>query len=794
LETKSAAFVSGLGEAAKAARGSFSDIKGGAREMGGEVGGSMTEARHSVMIMAELFGSHMPRALASFIAGLGPMGAALEAAFPFMAVALGASLLLEKLVKMQEEGEKLTEDQVKFGTAVNTAFNSLDQKLIQAQIKADELKNDHLGALRLQLELIDKQSMAELIQSFDLVAKAADGVMKDLQGKWYTFGKGSDGANHALQAFKSEYDNLLSAGNKEEASGLLKGTLAQAVKVRDALKTYRENSGGLFTGPKDGADVGEALKAYQTLHAAKLSGTEDELKAQEQLVDTLTKQSEIEERVAKLGKQEGSNASHQTGNEEASRRAAAAKQAAESQLRMGEQSIAADKSIAEAQLTIHRASLEERLASDLDFAARERDVKQAGNQAEIAALDKSGKDYANQLAALHEKTLEINNEYDGKVAALRARSSVDVYNRDLQNLEESIREQIEATQQGTAARLAAIDAGLRAAEGRQLQDTQFYRELSGQRVQAARQEAEEEGKLRADAAKEEADNFEKMGAFSVAALRQSFALQDSVRHVSAQRQAAEDTQAANLEYTIKMVALAKELAGLDKAGKDYENKLKQLQDKEKQLTQQHVNEITNIKDKAAEDQNKRVAASYQQFVAMTSQSLTQSIMGHQTWARTLQSLGDAVVSGMIQNAIKSMMAADMDKERDAASAARKFFLAGAKLPFPANIVAAPVMAAGAFATVMAFQEGGVVPGIGRGDIVPTMLEPGEGIVPGGVMDGLRNMARSGGFDSGRSHVTVQVRPVYHVNTIDGDGMRDTLEKHTDQLQKHFEGIVRRMNR
>src|ERR1035441_4309304 len=126
LETKTASFQTGLADAAKAARSSFGDIKGGAGEMGNTVNYSMGEARHSVMMLAEEFGVHLPRALTSFIASIGPLGAALEAAFPFLAIALGATLLIEHLVKMHEAGEKLTDDQVKFGTAVNNAFNSLD--------------------------------------------------------------------------------------------------------------------------------------------------------------------------------------------------------------------------------------------------------------------------------------------------------------------------------------------------------------------------------------------------------------------------------------------------------------------------------------------------------------------------------------------------------------------------------------------------------------------------------------------------------------------------------------------
>src|ERR1700743_883575 len=202
LQTKTATFQSGMAEAARSARGAFTDIKSGSGEMAGEVGTNMMEARHGVMLLGEAFGGHLPRALTTFIASIGPVGAAMEAAFPFLAIAVGATLLIEALVKMHEAGEKLTEDQVRFGTAVETAFNSLDQRLLQSEIKADELRGDHLGALSKQLQMIDHQSMEELVKQFDTVAKAADVVFGELKSHWYTFGIGSAGAKHALDEFK----------------------------------------------------------------------------------------------------------------------------------------------------------------------------------------------------------------------------------------------------------------------------------------------------------------------------------------------------------------------------------------------------------------------------------------------------------------------------------------------------------------------------------------------------------------------------------------------------------------
>src|ERR1700679_2445983 len=111
LQTKTATFQSGMADAARSARGAFTEIKSGSGEMGGAVSGNMMEARHGVMLLGEEFGVHLPRALTTFIASIGPIGAAMEAAFPFLAIAVGATLLLEHLAKLREEGDKLGENQ-----------------------------------------------------------------------------------------------------------------------------------------------------------------------------------------------------------------------------------------------------------------------------------------------------------------------------------------------------------------------------------------------------------------------------------------------------------------------------------------------------------------------------------------------------------------------------------------------------------------------------------------------------------------------------------------------------------
>jgi hypothetical protein len=784
LQAKTATFQSGLADAAKAARGSFNDIGGGASGMGRSVGYSMGEARHSVMLLGEEFGVHLPRALATFIAGLGPIGAALEAAFPFLAVIVGATLLIEHLQKLREAGVKLTDDQVRFGTAVNNAFNALDEKLIQARIKSDELRNDHLGALRLQLELIDKQSMAELVHGFEEVAKIADEVMKDIQGHWYTFGIGSDDAKHALDDFKTKYENLLSKGTdagNDEAHNLLAGTLKTAqdvLKAQQTIKANRSNGEGA-------TDESAAAERTLRIHKESLTVTDNEVAAKEAVVTALQAQVGLEGRIAALKKLDSGNAKTSEGNGAAAQNAAAARQSAESMQRMGEQSLAADKATAEAALTIHRASLEQRLTSEMDFAGRDRDLKEAANQAEIAALDKSGKDYQNQIKALNDKALEITSEYDTKIAELKAKSSVEVYNRDLQALEQSERQKIETTHEGTAARLAVIDSAIKEEQSKNLQGTNFFSELLRQRAEAARQEAEEEAKAKDVATKQGID-------------AESNAAKEKTRHSAELNKTAHPPSADNFaakraeldaEYNAEKAAKDKELTLARTMGKDRVAEERKILDQIAALNQKNIDQHQELAKQQAASEKMAAAESENAW----GQSFLRVAEGHESMGKMFQGVTESMISNALKAAIMQQTAEGSAQLAHAKSAASGAASAVSSIPFVGPALA-PIAAAAVFAGAMAFENGtDRVPGIGRGDIVPSMLSPGEGVVPGGVMEGLRNVARNGGFDQGpHYHITTQVH--MNASALDTDGMDGVLNKHADKLQRHFEGVIRKMNR
>ncbi|GAA3760766.1 coiled-coil domain-containing protein [Terriglobus aquaticus] len=802
LQTKTAAFTTGLNDAAQKARGSFKDIAGGAKDMGDGVAQSSVNVRAALGLFDNSIRGNHAAAMADMIREFQNTKLVMMA-LPFAAtagafIALGgvAVELVEHFKKVREEHEKLTSVQTEFGTAANNAYRSLDDKMLQAEKRADELKNDHLGALRAELKLIDSQSMAELMHQFEGVEKIADEVFSHLQGHWYTIGKGPEGAKHALDDFSVHYRNLLSQGKSEEASGLLSGTLQQARSVL-ALQQQAASTSSGWGKQTDDSKFMEHQAALNKLKQYGIGFDKEDLEAQQQLIDTLQTQTTIQQKISALKGQEGSNATRETGNEASARASEAAKQAAATRQAIAEQQLAGDRALANAQLDLSNATVQQRLASDLGFAQRELDIKLKANAEQAAALDKSGKDYTNQLAHVHEEAEVLVAQHTAQVAELTSRASVEQNRKDIADLEAAERAKIAATSQGSTARLAAIDQAMQTARQHALQETDFYRSLGSERVEVGRQIAEQTAKVQAELGKEAAENQQKMSELALDAELERQAVLNSSRRQTEAQQINQQLQTANEMYALKQTALSQELSALDKSGKDYEVKLKQILDRQKQLQQQHENEVDQVRNQAEIQRNQRIIAAEQSAANTIANTLTGLATKHLTFAQILESTTQQAASSLIHLAIASLDANGRTKISESAAAARSAFLSTMKaFPAPVNLIAAPLAGAAAFSSMMAFASGtDSVPGQGNGDTVPAMLTPGEGVVPKGVMEGLRNVARNGGFDQGGGHTYhVHVRPTYHLQALDGDGIETTLNKHTDVLQKHFETAVRRMNR
>src|SRR6266478_106801 len=184
LQTKTAAFTTGLADAAKGARQSFGDIRSSAGEMSGGVKGhmegmdySMTHARHGIHLMLEEMGIHMPRAVMSFLASLGPIGAAMEAAFPFLAIIVGVTLLIEHFHKLGEAEEKIAEAGRKLSDGFAERINKADQEIVKAEIEIRKLAGS--PAWDLLNEKLRLEDAAKGLQNVAQLEKAVADLLKN---------------------------------------------------------------------------------------------------------------------------------------------------------------------------------------------------------------------------------------------------------------------------------------------------------------------------------------------------------------------------------------------------------------------------------------------------------------------------------------------------------------------------------------------------------------------------------------------------------------------------------------
>jgi hypothetical protein len=710
LQTKTATFQSGLSDAAKAARGSFTEIKAGADDMGRATSGSMMEARHGVMLLGEEFGVHLPRGITSFITSLGPVAAAMEMAFPFLAIAVGATLLLEHLNKIHEAAEKAANAQAAMGTSAAKALRGLDDELLSVGIQMDELNGNHLGALRKELARINDASLDKLEATFNIFAKSADAALAELKTSWYQFGAGSAGAKNSLDQFKQSYDALLAQGKDTEALASLDAKVAREREIL-RLQQQAQSSQTHIGGDNQKGNYVKFEEAKVALQKLGVGYTEKETQAQQDLVAALNNQLTATSRINELKKQQGA--------------------------------------LAEAHTDKTMGAEDDKKWRDLG-----REAKQEADDAEKAW----------DLA----------------------------YRAAVSKLQESEKEKIDATRQGSQARLAAIDAAIKEEQSKGLQDTAYYKSLEQDKVNTTREMEEERLRINAEVGKEIAETVQRMGLLAVAAEQEQNAHRAAMHHVSDSIRLAEAQKVEQEEYAIKQAAFESEIAALDKNAKDYQAKLRQLQDREQELTQEHQNKLTQIADRAEQERNTRILAAESRLDDSVAKGLTGMLTKHESFAKMMNQIGGQVASGMMETAIKSVLANDFTKESDAAAAARKAYLAGMNFPFPVNVVMGPALGAMAFASVMAFEGGGIVPGVGKGDSTPAMLTPGEAVLPKNLTEGLTSAARGGNLGGGHS-TTVHLHQTNHLHAIDADGVGKMLEDHGEKFTNHVTRELRKRN-
>lgn len=658
LQTKTATFQTGMADAARSARSAFNDIKESSQDMedgvrraakGTEY--SMMEARHGIMMLGEEFGIHLPRGLTMFIASLGPVGAAMEAAFPFLAIILGATLLIEHITKLGEAAAQSAEASQKLTDGMSEGINKATQEIVKSEIEIRKLAGDpawDLLAQKMELKDAEKgiENVNHLEKSIKELLKAAPATTN-----WNPLNWGDHSDETKLQA--QSLAEQMRGKNQSEQTSVLNNALGIQSKILEQMNGQ--------------TDVSEA-----------------QLKNQQTYVDFLKQETELIQQQA-----DG---------------AALADQAQQGKDR------------------------------------EERIKKAEEEQRKLAEEQQKGFDHR----------FKIEAEYRKKTA--------------------------EASKKAITEK--EKDAELEAAAGAAV-------------MKEAAQQQNEKAKIAEEAGKEEAEHSKRMAALTLQSSQNL--TKDAIKLKKSHSQQILDAEIAgeNAEFNAAKAAYDREIATLDKYGKDYEGKLKHLQNKEIELTQEHENKLTVIKTRAEMERNSRILSAEGKMRDELARGLASVLTGHENFGKMMIGIGDQVAAGMLENAIKSIMANDMTKESDAAAAARKAFLAGWHFPWPINVVMAPVLGAMAFASAMAFEAGGIVPGVGKGDVVPAMLTPGEGVLPKPVMD---NLKQASNHDTAPKSTQIHQHTHNHNwHAIDGASVDNMLNKHADKFERHVEGHFRKRN-
>jgi len=183
------------------------------------------------------------------------------------------------------------------------------------------------------------------------------------------------------------------------------------------------------------------------------------------------------------------------------------------------------------------------------------------------------------------------------------------------------------------------------------------------------------------------------------------------------------------------------------------------------------------------------------------QGFIRMLEGGQTFGRTMQQVWTQmattfissslrILEQMIVNAALQKSIAANTKLSDAGAAARHTYASASAIPLIGWIIA-PVAAAAAFAAVLAFEKGGLVPG-GRGEAVPVVAHAGEAVLPAKLTNFLVNAASSGAAsgNAGRS-INVNYSPTIHA--IDTRGVSDMMREHASIMAEALAGELRRRN-
>ena len=742
LQAETAQFREDMGKVKQ----DLSDLKTPAQEAGESMDYSMTRARGSLMLVEESVGVHLPRHLNSLIAEIPGVGAAFAVMLPLVGVFAAIAIigkLIDKHRELKQEAFALEQAQNNLAATIGSAFSSLNDKLLQAGVKADDLRGNHLAALKKELELIDHQSMNELAQSFSQLSQAAERSFAQLKAHWYQFGSGSEGAKHSLEEFQSQYELLLKTGKNDEANSLLD----EKIKREEKILALQKQAADAQARPDQGhqGDYVKYEEAIVQLRQLGVGITQKEIQSEQDLVDILHAQASARETIKQTAGIEKATLTTKDNL----------------------------KTLSE------EANLQKIITSGVDaHSAALR--KLAQTQAETVVAGDKGNQQESVQARLDTAIQAIHDEHETAVEAANQTlsSKKALYDADLKAAGQNVAKKKELDAQ-YANEVRAHDDLIAQADA----------DAQKKEVIALAAASAEKQRIAISAAQAQADGV--MAVALEGAKRQEKLDQETARNQLALHQ---KTAAQTRDLEIKAIqdatnaevkAYQDRIKGLDKFAADYEKKVQELESKIKQTTLKGEDDVTQIRKSAEQKQLMDTQQAYTKMYGAISDDIAKSIVMNRSLAQAFRQTGEQLIEGMIRNLIMMELTHDKEKLINAEGAFEKSFNWASAWGGP---IAGAVAGAAAFAAVMSFEVGGKIPGSGP---VPIVGHGGETVVTRALTDRVEAAeGRSTSFGDTHNHISYAPQ----IHAVDATGVEGMLKKHSEIFHREIRSTLRKMNR
>lgn len=701
-------------------KGELKSLATTAQETSHKLDYSLREASESAILTGEVFGVHLPAGITRVLAELGPLGSAMAAALPVAAVVAGATLIVEHYEKVAAAIRKAADESV--NSAVKNADETKSIELTNLKLDDQIAKLEHKPARNYMAEAVLETSkdIDALAAKYATDFQKMNAIIEGHLGFWTRLGRG------IADAFSGQ--------------GQAHGYGAETDKLWDLRKA-----------------AAAAEEARQKLAEAPVD-SKSQADAQNEYRDALVKQGTVLQ--ALIGWQ---------------------KKGSEEYLQLSTQAANTAEAIRALNLTLDESS----------------------KKKNIGGLQQQAEDIKNNLIPLFGQFMQQqvrSGEYTSAAAQEYA-----------QKWQKAFEKQADAGEKATN-KLKRVWFELAAEQEKQQDEVgksalEGQKHISEQMQHAAQQETERN-----------IQNYKDM----VAQLQSGFT--------------ARSAGLSGLGLTKEVVAQAKqEMIELEAEKKKLEADRAGLSPQDTADADKYTQAINALNQKLAEAEAKIVKlgtswASYfarmkgettdlattirsslqnsmTQFEQGFANSVAQTLVMGKSWGREMQQIGaqflESMISVLVKWLIQSMVtdklrvastvsanaaasasshAADSANRLSAAKAAAA--KAMTTVPFPFDLVVAPLV----FAAALAFAEGGIVPGSGNTDSVPAMLTPGEGVLSKPMMDSLQSSA--GGGD----HYHMHYSPTQHIKAWDGASVRGALMEHKQDFIKEAHKEIRRRHK